>query len=198
LSTAVGRTALSSATNAMDAIRQPAVALDRLGFVLDVNRDADALFDSNVYVKNRRLVVADTEAKACIEDLVERVRVTSDMATLPCEPIIVRRDGRSPIIMHILPVHGAARAPFLGARVLLALTAVEPRTGPKTALLTNLFRLTPAEAGLAKLIAEGLSLERAAEKIGISKATARNHLLAVFAKTATHRQGELVALLSRL
>jgi DNA-binding CsgD family transcriptional regulator len=198
LSTAVGRIALSSAANAMDAIRQPAIAIDRLGFVLDVNRDAAALFDSNIYIKNRRLVVVDTEAKASIEDLVERLRVTSDMATFPCEPIIVRRDGKSPIIVDILPVHGAARAPFLGARVLLALTAVEPRAGPKTALLTNLFRLTPAEAGLATLIAEGLSPEHAAKKIGISKATARNHLLAVFAKTSTHRQGELIALLSRL
>jgi DNA-binding CsgD family transcriptional regulator len=48
------------------------------------------------------------------------------------------------------------------------------------------------------MIAEGLNPERAAQQLGISKATARNQLKAVFAKTATHRQGELVALLSRL
>jgi DNA-binding CsgD family transcriptional regulator len=48
------------------------------------------------------------------------------------------------------------------------------------------------------MIAQGLSPERAAEKLEISRATARNHLLAVFAKTSTHRQGELIALLSRL
>jgi DNA-binding CsgD family transcriptional regulator len=51
---------------------------------------------------------------------------------------------------------------------------------------------------VATVIAEGLSLEDAAEKLGIAKATARNHLSATFAKTATHRQGELIALLSRL
>jgi DNA-binding CsgD family transcriptional regulator len=47
-------------------------------------------------------------------------------------------------------------------------------------------------------MAEGLSPERAAEELKIARGTARNHLKAVFAKTATHRQGELVALLSRL
>jgi DNA-binding CsgD family transcriptional regulator len=197
LSTAVGHIALSSATNAMNAIRQPAIAIDRQGLVLDVNPDAAALFDSNIDVKNKQLVVADKEASACIEDLVDRLRLTSDVATLPCEPIIIRRHGKSPVVSHILPVHGAARGPFLGARVLLALTALEPRT-PKAALLTRVFGLTPAEGRLATIIAEGLSPEGAAEKLGISKATARNQLLAVFAKTSTHRQSELTALLSRL
>jgi DNA-binding CsgD family transcriptional regulator len=198
LSTAVGRIALLSVSNAMNAFRQPAIAIDRFGLVLDANTDAVALFDSDIRVKDRRLVVGDAEAKARIEDLVDRLRLTSDMATLPCEPIIVRRHRKRPVILHILPVHGAARTPFLGARVLLTLTAVEPRTGPKVALLTRVFGLTPAEARLATIIAEGLSLEHAAEKLGISKATARNHLLAVFAKTDTHRQGELIALLSCL
>jgi DNA-binding CsgD family transcriptional regulator len=35
-------------------------------------------------------------------------------------------------------------------------------------------------------------------KLSIARDTARNQLKAVFAKTNTHRQGELVALLSRI
>jgi DNA-binding CsgD family transcriptional regulator len=65
-------------------------------------------------------------------------------------------------------------------------------------LLSKAFGLTPAEARLASIIAEGLNPERAAEELGISKGTARNQLKAIFAKTATHRQAELAALLSRL
>jgi hypothetical protein len=42
LSTAVGRIALSSATSALNAVRQPAIAIDRLGFVLDANAGAEA------------------------------------------------------------------------------------------------------------------------------------------------------------
>jgi DNA-binding CsgD family transcriptional regulator len=65
-------------------------------------------------------------------------------------------------------------------------------------LLVKLFGLTSAEAKLASIIAEGVNPEQAAEELGISRETARNQLKAVFAKTATHRQSELVALLARL
>jgi len=198
LSTAVGRISLSSATYALNAVRQPAVAIDRLGFVLDVNPTADALFDENIRVSSRRLVVGDAEAKICLEKLMDRLRLTSDKATLQCEAIVIRRREKSPVVLRVLPVHGAARTPFLGARALLTLTVVEPRPGPKLALLAKAFGLTPAEARLASIIAEGLNPERAAEELGISKVTARNQLKAIFGKTGSHRQSELVALLSRL
>jgi DNA-binding CsgD family transcriptional regulator len=198
LSTAVGRIALSSATNALNAVRQPAIAIDRLGFVLDANPAAEALFDQYIRVKDRRLVVDDAQAKSCLEVLVDRLRVTPDTAALPCEPIVIHRREKSPVILRTLPVHAAARTPFLGARALLTLTGIEPRAGPKPPLLARAFGLTPAEARLASIIAEGLPPERAAEELAISKTTVRNQLKAIFAKTATHRQSELVALLSRL
>lgn len=47
LSAAVGRIALSSAINALNAVRQPAIAIDRLGFVLDANAEAEGLFDTS-------------------------------------------------------------------------------------------------------------------------------------------------------
>jgi DNA-binding CsgD family transcriptional regulator len=57
--------------------------------------------------------------------------------------------------------------------------------------------LTPAEGRVAALIAQGIAPERAAERLGVSRETVRNQLRAVFAKTGTHRQSELVALLAR-
>jgi DNA-binding CsgD family transcriptional regulator len=193
LSAAVGRISLSSATNALNAVRQPAIAIDRLGFVLDANPAAEALFDENIRISSRRLVVGDAEASICLEKLTDRLRITPDTATLPCESIVVRRREKSPVVVRVLPVHGAARTPFLGARVLLTLTAVEPKHGPKATLLTRAFGLTPAEARLASIIAEGLNPERAAEQLGISRVTARNQLKAIFEKTDMHRQSELVA-----
>jgi DNA-binding CsgD family transcriptional regulator len=62
--------------------------------------------------------------------------------------------------------------------------------------LTRAFGLTPAEARLASIIAKGRSPEQAAGTLGISPGTARNHLKEIFGKTDTHRQSELVALLS--
>jgi DNA-binding CsgD family transcriptional regulator len=51
---------------------------------------------------------------------------------------------------------------------------------------------------LASTLAGGLDPARAAQEIGVSRVTARNQLRTIFAKTGTHRQSELVALLSRI
>jgi DNA-binding CsgD family transcriptional regulator len=198
LSAAVGRIALSSVTNALNAVRQPAIALDRTGLVLDANCGAEALFDADLHVRERRPIVGDPAARRDLENLIDRLPTASDLATLPCDPIIVRRREQRPVILRVLPVHGAARTPFLGARVILTLTPVRPRSAPEAAALAGAFGLTAAEARLASIIAEGLNPEQAATALGLSPATTRNQLKGIFDKTDTHRQSELVALLSRL
>jgi len=60
--------------------------------------------------------------------------------------------------------------------------------------LREAFGLTRAEAKLAARLAGGEPIDAAAEILGIAKATARSQLKAVFAKTDTRRQSELVAL----
>jgi len=62
--------------------------------------------------------------------------------------------------------------------------------------LCELFRLTPAEARLAGLIANGRSLMVAATELHITKNTARTHMKRIYAKTETHRQVDLVRLIA--
>ncbi len=59
--------------------------------------------------------------------------------------------------------------------------------------LSALYGFTSAEAKLASLLADGLSLEVTASTLGISIQTVRSQLKAVFAKTQVSRQAELVA-----
>ena len=198
LSTAVGRTVLSSATNALNLVRQPAVAIDRFGFVLDANEAASAIFDDEFYIKNRRVFILAEQERRAFQLVLDRLRKVSDTDSLSVDPIIVRRKRRASVIIRVLPVHGAARSPFLGARALLTFTPIEPRPTQDTRLLLQAFSLTPAEAKLASLMASGMSLESAAEKLKIARHTARTQLKAIFIKTGTHRQSQLVALLSRL
>jgi DNA-binding CsgD family transcriptional regulator len=56
----------------------------------------------------------------------------------------------------------------------------------------------PAEPRLALLIGARSSPEEAAGQLGLRRETVRNELKAIFSETGTHRQGELVALLSKL
>ncbi|ESZ22319.1 hypothetical protein X737_02400 [Mesorhizobium sp. L48C026A00] len=65
-------------------------------------------------------------------------------------------------------------------------------------MLQSCFRLTASEARLARKICSGHGVEAAADELGVSYETGRNQLKSVFAKTQTHRQSELVALLTRL
>jgi DNA-binding CsgD family transcriptional regulator len=62
-------------------------------------------------------------------------------------------------------------------------------------LLRKLFGLAPAEARLAVRLARGDALDDAAAELNITYATARAQLAAIFRKTGTHRQGELIKLL---
>ena len=61
--------------------------------------------------------------------------------------------------------------------------------------MQRLFHFTLAEAKLALVLADGISLDEAAEAMAIRKNTARAHLRAVFSKTGVKRQTTLVRLL---
>ena len=62
-------------------------------------------------------------------------------------------------------------------------------------VLRQLFDFTPAEAALALQLANGYSLDEAAEELDIRKNTARAHLRAIFSKTGVTRQTTLVHVL---
>lgn len=57
------------------------------------------------------------------------------------------------------------------------------------------FALTPAEIRLAAYVVHGGTVAGYAKQHAVSRNTARNQLQAIYGKTGTHRQAELVALL---
>lgn len=71
---------------------------------------------------------------------------------------------------------------------------VEPeRMGPPTIDdLIDIFGLTRSEAKLTQKLAEGMSLDQAAELVGISLSSARTYLKTVFSKTGVNRQPQLM------
>lgn len=66
---------------------------------------------------------------------------------------------------------------------------------PSHELVRRLFGLTRMEASLALLLADGLTLDEAAEKMDVRRNTARTHLRSIFCKTGVTRQTMLVRLL---
>ncbi|MER9093969.1 hypothetical protein NKI34_23240 [Mesorhizobium sp. M0700] len=106
------------------------------------------------------------------------------------------RKGRPALIVHLLPLRGAAHDIFSGADILVAATVVGiGATGPSPSILSGLFDLTPAEARLATALASGRSVQEAAIEIGIAVKSARTYLERIHRKTGTNRQSQLMALL---
>ncbi|WER48886.1 LuxR C-terminal-related transcriptional regulator [Cupriavidus sp. WKF15] len=71
----------------------------------------------------------------------------------------------------------------------------ERRSQASHDVVRQLFDFTPAETQLALQLANGLTLDEAADELGISKNTARAHLRAIFSKTGVTRQATLVRML---
>ncbi len=188
----------SSPTAALNAMQLPAIALDRDGFVADVNAAADAVFDNNIKIRDSRLFIRDPDARALLKDAIDQSRTPSWLNPSTVEPVIVPRTDKLPIIVRIWPFKGPSHPPGQDVHALLTLNALGPRPGPPAAILAKTFRLTPSEAKLACIIARGAPPDIAARELKISRETARNQLKSVFAKTDTHRQSELVALLMQI
>ena len=198
LSKAVGYAALASASNVLQLVAQPALALDRFGVVIEMNDAMGQIFDDNVYIRGGRLAVRDPRGDLAMRELAAQLCTTPDSAALSVKPIGVQRTAKPPLAIRILPVHGAARSPFLGARALLTFSAIETKPTPDGTLLCDTFGLTRAEAEVAALAAQGHSVAAIARWRGVALVTVRNQMRTIQAKTGTHRQSELVALLSRL
>lgn len=81
---------------------------------------------------------------------------------------------------------------------MLTLTDLDEPMKTRRRELVSLFSLTEREADVAALIGEGSSTERAAQQLGISYHTVRQHIKAVFGKMHIERQSELVAIIGRL
>lgn len=94
----------------------------------------------------------------------------------------------------------AIAAPLQGkpGLALLRLTAMHRLGRCIRGRLQRLFGLTPSEAEMTALLAQGQSLEAIAAARGVCLDTVRTQLRAVFKKTGMHRQGELVSAVGRL
>jgi DNA-binding CsgD family transcriptional regulator len=114
----------------------------------------------------------------------------------PASVPLTDEDGRA-YVAHVVPLGDTPRAGMAAhGRAVAAVFVHEvgglaPLPGE---VLVKLYGLTPAETRLLALLARGLSLDEAAEALGVAMATARTHLARIFDKTGTRRQAELVRL----
>lgn len=177
------------------------VLADAEANVLFTNSIADALLEAG---DGLRLAYGKLRARTPAEsaNLIEHVRRKA--AEQQAEPdfrvyapiALSRADNPLPLTVIVRP--GPAFHPLrspLRRTAMLVLRDPGARPIIPAATLTRLFGLTSAESLLASELARGASLDEAASHLGIRRNTARTHLQAIFMKTGTNRQGELVRVL---
>ena len=79
--------------------RLPAIALDQDGFVAEVNAAAEAIFDNDVKIKDRRLFVRDPAARALLKEVIDQLRTSPRLNPSATDPIIVQRQDKLPVIV---------------------------------------------------------------------------------------------------
>ncbi|MFS8036886.1 helix-turn-helix transcriptional regulator [Xanthobacter sp. AM11] len=168
--------------------------------VAHVNRAGDAMMkEGDVLLRAGKLAFRDDRSSRQVAGAVAlALAAARGEAELPhAEHMEVPRpqsdEGSFRVSLHPLPAAtGAAR---LATRSQIAVVVRAPgRSGADVARrLQTTFRLTPSEAALAAALAVGASLADFAQQRNVALSTARSQLKALYEKTGTGRQGELVA-----
>jgi DNA-binding CsgD family transcriptional regulator len=193
-------------------LRQPVILSSPEGEVVHTNEAAQEMLRSTrlVRIDNGMLRLPEphlgTLLRRC-EELEQALKVVDGNDAAACaiagdfRSLHITEPGRSDSIyafFTILPPRGAMGT--FGLRPVVMLLFYDPSSAPviDASLLYAVFGLTPAEARIATLLADGLSLKQIAEVQGTQHDTVRKQLRSIYEKTSTNRQPELIRLLLHL
>lgn len=181
--------------NTLDRMQVGTAIVDQRGALLSINSTAERLLnEGDALIRDRDTLRARRpgDERMLRNALAEASQNTSASLRVVSVP---RGEGRGELKLLIKALAPEPAAPISRPAAVIYIREPGSITAPSTSVLQLLFGFTPAESLLATLLAEGLSLDEASEKLGISKNTGKSRLRALFEKTHTRRQAALVRLL---
>jgi DNA-binding CsgD family transcriptional regulator len=175
------------------------ILLDSAGSVRHLSAGAEVTLRGStaLRVDAGRLVTANQREQARLDRAIATTLNTVRMGTRPQALELHPAHGRRWIV--VLRPMLSSYGPFGQVRCELLVEIHDglPRIG-SVRLLQSLFDLTGREMQVIRLLADGHSVESLAACMEISPNTARTHMRAIFAKTQTSRQSELIHLCAGL
>jgi DNA-binding CsgD family transcriptional regulator len=168
---------------------RPELRLDGEGRVLSgPEAIAAMLADDDIAVRNGRLRIRDGRTDARLQAAI-RWAAAQDTNHMPYE-------GAVPIVMEAgegLPAKVWWVA-FKGSRI--TFSVADPHVAEaRLDMAATIYRLSAAQKQVASLVAEGLTLNEIADRMGVTANTARTHLQRIFEKTGVRNQAALVRIL---
>jgi DNA-binding CsgD family transcriptional regulator len=197
LGKAFGFAAAGASLETLESSGSAALLVNRQGEVYQMNRAAQRMLTGDVRIVNKRLTARDAKATMAFDRaMYDLLWQRSGPALSP--PVVLPRSGRYPLLAYPITVSAVYANPLADCKAIVVLVDLDAGRQTPESVLRATFMLTEAEARLAARMASGDGIETVATELGLSRDTIRSQLKAVFAKTSTHRQGELIALLSPL
>ena len=187
----------------VDALKTAIFLVDAQGRLVHSNPSGMALLaaDDVLYGPGGRLRAYDRAADQSLSELFTASASGDDLAIGPRGAAIhlSARSGAD-YVAHVLPLMSGARretaGPHRAVAVLVVHNAAKELSSPPE-VIAKAFNLTPREVGVLFALVEAPGVAEMAEILGLSKTTIRAHLRALFAKTGTTRQAELVKLMAK-
>jgi DNA-binding CsgD family transcriptional regulator/PAS domain-containing protein len=191
--------AQSACLEALERLDTAVVVLDAECRILHTNGLAARVLkqSGDIEVRAGRVRFADPELdNQLLRHVQKAIRTAAGDCQHPESAFAVRRDGRLPITVLVTPLRPTWNGQKPSGPAALVFVRDPERGALAHDLLRELFGLTPTEAAIAALLARGCALDEIAEQSSVGIGTVRSHLKAILSKTGTHRQAQLVALLS--
>jgi DNA-binding CsgD family transcriptional regulator len=183
----------SGAVTALEAIGLPAGVLDPDGRLFVANGLFEALVPGVFADRQNGMELVSDGPNQMFGSAVEAA--IANKRNVPLSIPLRASDGRPPMIVHIVPVRGAAQDVFSRASVVVFVTPVVVSDVPTAEVIQGLFDLTPAEARVARALGRGETVAEIATGANVAQPTVRNQIREIFAKTGVNRQADLVGLL---
>lgn len=167
--------------------------------IIDLNKSGAQFLERNDGLSSQsgKLVVDDRNIQNALE---RATSTTASLVKLPERYALARRDFASPYILTIVPMrYDVGNWLAGGKRITAAVFIVDPLAKgiEREAIWRSAFGLTHAEADVARLFADGLSLPAIAAARSVSLTTVKVQMKRLYAKLGVNTQAQAAALLLR-
>ncbi|NEU11094.1 helix-turn-helix transcriptional regulator [Methylobacterium sp. BTF04] len=187
------------ALDAFDMMRCGGMLLDATGSVLRMNARARDHLGHGLTVLKGTIFTQHGPTNAALGKLIGSVlHHGPPSAAPPRQAVAIPRPDGPPLVVHAAPLPAVTHDVFQRARAMLMVIDPTDEVAPSGALMRQAYGLTAAEARLTDALALGCDLVEIADAHGVTVATLRSQLKAVFSKTGTNRQVQLVNLIGRM
>jgi DNA-binding CsgD family transcriptional regulator len=190
--------ARAASVELLDRLRQASLLVDAACHVLFANRPAEEILADRLGLQRSAASVLRADRRpdtAALHRLVARAAkpIADSDDSAGGRLRLSRGEVRAPLTVLVIPLRAephwvVRRRPA----AILFITDPERTSDPTAKSLRQSFGLTRTEAAVALGVLSGGGLKAVAARLGIAPTTARTHLTAIFEKTGTRRQADLV------